>query len=99
MCHSAPWVQPGETELKQSAAADEEDIKVAKQLDLWTGDAHDGETFSALCVCVSELEGLEYSDKDEMAPMEDEGFSNWAEEQGRRREGNMVSQVSVNFDL
>uniref|UniRef100_A0A8C4HF39 BCLAF1 and THRAP3 family member 3 n=1 Tax=Dicentrarchus labrax TaxID=13489 RepID=A0A8C4HF39_DICLA len=37
---------------------------------------------------VSEL-SLEYSDKDEMAPMEDEGFSNWPEEQSRRREGNM----------
>lgn len=37
---------------------------------------------------VSEL-GLEYSDKDEMSHMEDEGFSNWPEEQGRRREGNM----------
>ncbi|KAM9337758.1 uncharacterized protein ABDE67_019025 [Symphorus nematophorus] len=32
---------------------------------------------------------LGYSDKDEMAPMEDEGFSNWPEEQSRRREGNM----------
>uniref|UniRef100_A0A671WYE4 Uncharacterized protein n=1 Tax=Sparus aurata TaxID=8175 RepID=A0A671WYE4_SPAAU len=28
---------------------------------------------------------------DEMALMEDEGFSNWPDEQSRRREGNMVS--------
>uniref|UniRef100_A0A4W6G2C6 BCLAF1 and THRAP3 family member 3 n=1 Tax=Lates calcarifer TaxID=8187 RepID=A0A4W6G2C6_LATCA len=34
--------------------------------------------------------GLEYSDKDEMAQMEDEGFSSWPEEQSRRRDGGMV---------
>ncbi|XP_027130138.1 BCLAF1 and THRAP3 family member 3 [Larimichthys crocea] len=45
----------------------------------------------------SELEGLEYSDKDEMAPMEDEGFSNWAEEQGRRREGNMGPRRGASY--
>ncbi|XP_037612159.1 BCLAF1 and THRAP3 family member 3 [Sebastes umbrosus] len=33
--------------------------------------------------------GLEYSDQEEMSQMEDEGFSNWPEEQSRRREGNM----------
>lgn len=33
--------------------------------------------------------GLEYSDQDETSPMEDEGSSNWPEEQSRRREGNM----------
>ncbi|XP_040921588.1 BCLAF1 and THRAP3 family member 3 [Toxotes jaculatrix] len=31
---------------------------------------------------------LEYSDKDEMAQVEDGGFSSWPEEQSRRREGN-----------
>lgn len=33
--------------------------------------------------------GLEYSDQEEMSQMEDEGFSNWPEEQSRRREGSM----------
>ncbi|CAK6970265.1 BCLAF1 and THRAP3 family member 3 [Scomber scombrus] len=33
-------------------------------------------------------QNLEYSDKDEMSQMEDEGFSNWAEEPSRRWEGN-----------
>ncbi|XP_035523949.1 BCLAF1 and THRAP3 family member 3 [Morone saxatilis] len=40
---------------------------------------------------------LEYSDKDEMAPMEDEGFSNWPEEQSRRREGNMGPRRGPSF--
>ncbi|XP_067342741.1 BCLAF1 and THRAP3 family member 3 isoform X2 [Channa argus] len=41
---------------------------------------------------LSEL-GMGYSDKEEMAQMEDEGFSNWPQEKGRRREGNMRRDV------
>ncbi|KAK5849795.1 hypothetical protein PBY51_014100 [Eleginops maclovinus] len=38
---------------------------------------------------------LEY--EDEMSPMEEEGFSNWPEEQSRRREGNMGPRRGAPF--
>ncbi|XP_039982215.1 BCLAF1 and THRAP3 family member 3 isoform X1 [Xiphias gladius] len=40
---------------------------------------------------------LEYSDKDKMNQMEDEGFSTWPEEQSRRREGSMVPRRGASY--
>ncbi|XP_039646144.1 uncharacterized protein zgc:112982 isoform X3 [Perca fluviatilis] len=43
--------------------------------------------------------GLAYREKDEMSQMEDEGFSNWPEEQSRRREGNMGPRRGAPYRL
>ncbi|XP_044031931.1 BCLAF1 and THRAP3 family member 3 isoform X2 [Siniperca chuatsi] len=40
---------------------------------------------------------IEYSDKDELAQMEDEEFSNWPEQQSRRREGNMGPRREASY--
>lgn len=42
---------------------------------------------------------LEFSDQDIMAPLEDEGFSSWPEEQSRRREGNMGPRRGASYRL